>query len=369
MKSAIKEALNFVHGDYRVQMPMKHLHQSVDPSRPSPGALVLHGAHSGYIDEVADSLNPSTVALMLPLSECRSPYQSRCLNKEFRTIELALGGVDLYGNFKLQGTSDRAGIPRRSVFHPLTKFPLFQKHYDEFHRSSGTVEERAARISDPNMARLASTVASPDDIILTPGNIDEQKPRLHRALALLVIIAGRRRGWATEPRELPAAQLELARKELDLDSGASSATGQGSEEALVDAIKTVVSQMRPCKGKFVTMQVGAHDTCQHVHFHKADFFSRRYFCKGFDLFWAMCGIAWVDQAKSRPTAHVGHLSKTLRRLCKISPRSSGPRTATGSTEASEWLRPTSATRHSTLSSRCRPIPSKFVGREKPKPRP
>ena len=238
MKSAIKEALNFVHGDYRVQMPMKHLHQSVDPSRPSPGALVLHGAHSGYIDEVADSLNPSTVALMLPLSECRSPYQSRCLNKEFGTIELALGGVDLYGNFKLQGTSDRAGIPRRSVFHPLTKFPLFQKHYDEFHRSSGTVEERAARISDPNMARLASTVASPDDVILTPGNIDEQKPRLHRALALLVIIAGRRRGWATEPRELPAAQLELARKELDLDSGASSATSQGLEEALVDAPPT-----------------------------------------------------------------------------------------------------------------------------------
>ena len=68
---------------------------------------------------------------MLPLSECRSPYQSRCLNKEFRTIELALGGVDLYGNFKLQGTSDRAGTAPEDAYIESIDFREHRELRDE----------------------------------------------------------------------------------------------------------------------------------------------------------------------------------------------------------------------------------------------
>lgn len=180
-----------------------------------------------HVEEAAKPPCVSLLSDMLPMNDDRTVIMAKRSYVDARALKLSLGGIVYSGNVRFPQWQGREGAPRRVLFHPLRTLPMPTESYDEF--VAGGHDPDAVR--NPVYRELAKLLESDQErrrhVIRASPPKSERQRAVHDALALLVLLVGKERGWASEPPSVPHAVRACTAKELGMQLPQAAASGGG----------------------------------------------------------------------------------------------------------------------------------------------
>jgi hypothetical protein len=233
LKTAFTGLLDATFGEYAAVISDENLAGKVDP-RKNQQWDTFQGKRILYVEESKAPPHPATVGKILTMNADRPRMQCKKMHKDQIEMPLSIGAIVVGGNYVAPTLTERAGMPRRAVFHPLRFLPLPPDTWREFHSGGRDA------VTDTTYQRLMALVK--DNALFieakTPGA--DARRRMGAALLELACFVGRGRGWATAARELPPAMVEAAKHDGVADApavaaGGAAAAATGDDVAMPDA--------------------------------------------------------------------------------------------------------------------------------------